>query len=53
MTEADLSDVVEQGRAVVDDGADPTPATIEDTEAPDADAIEQSQSVPIDEDDYR
>ena len=53
MTEADLSDVVEQGRAVVDDGEDSTPASIEETEATDADAIEQSRSVPIDEDDYR
>ncbi|GAA0270904.1 hypothetical protein [Cryptosporangium japonicum] len=52
MTEADLSDVAEQNRPVADEDTDPTPV-IEDPEAPDADAIEQSQSVPIDEDDYR
>lgn len=51
--EADLSDVVEQGRTVVEEGDDPMPAAIEDSEAPDADAIEQFRSVPIDEDDYR
>lgn len=51
--EADLSDVVEQGRTVVEEGDDLRPAAIEDSEVPDADAIEQFRSVPIDEDDYR
>jgi hypothetical protein len=53
-SEADLSDVAEQGRPVVDEGDEQlTPSPIEDPEVPDADAIEQSRSVPIDEDDYR
>ena len=52
ITEDDLPDVAEQGRAVVDAADDGTPS-LENAEVPDADAIEQSRAVPIDEDDYR
>jgi len=52
-TEADPSDVAEQGRTVIQDDSEPTSPAVESYEVPDADAIEQSLSVPIDEDDYR
>lgn len=48
--EANQSDVEEQYRPLVDED-DAVPS--EDPEVSDADALEQSQAVPIDEDDYR
>ncbi|GAA3386481.1 hypothetical protein [Cryptosporangium minutisporangium] len=51
--EADLTDVAEQSRTLVDEDDDTTLPPLGNAEVPDADAIEQSRAVPIDEDDYR
>ena len=47
--EADPADVEEQHRVVTDDDDAPEPVDVP-LEAPEADVLEQSQSVPIDED---